>query len=145
MAGSIFFVCHFWSLAHEGLILSALNENTNMRTKVYTIYNTVQKSTISTVPLQIGGFIMNLIGQWCLANMLAVRICDNDAPVCICKQETGHHNLENLKQMYKFIINLVSATKSSFHRYYNFVFRVHKNILTQRSTDYYFKKQWIHI
>lgn len=151
MAWSIFFACHFWNLAHEGLILSALNENINMRTKVYTIYNTVQKSKISTVALQIGGFIMKLIRRWCLANMLVislicfsstavVRIYDKDAHVWICNQETGHHNPENLKQTYKFIINLISAIKSSFHRYYNFVSEVYKNILKQRSIDSYFKK-----
>ena len=80
----------------------------NIRTKVHS-NDTVQKSTISTVALRIGSFIMKMIRQGCLHNNTLVisRICfsstavlridDNDAHVWIFNHETGHHNQENLK------------------------------------------------
>ena len=99
-----------------------------MRTKV-NANNTVQKSMLSAVALQIGSFIMNMIRLGCLENTLVISlICfsstavvrtygGDDAHVCIFNQDTGHHKWENLKQGYKFIINLVPAIKPSFHSY----------------------------
>jgi len=59
----------------EFLFFSAPNENIYIRTKVHA-NNTVQKCMISTVALQIGGFIMKMIRQGCLDNMLVIS--------CIC-------------------------------------------------------------
>jgi H+/gluconate symporter-like permease len=81
---------------------------------------------ISTVALQIGSFTMTMTRQGCLDNTLVispicfsssavVRIYDNDAHVWILNQETGQHNQENLKQRYKFIIELILAIKPSFY------------------------------
>jgi len=49
----------------------------------------------------------------CFSSTAVVRIYDDDDHVWILHQETGHHNQENLKQKYKFIIKLILA---SFHR-----------------------------
>jgi len=80
----------------------------NIRPKVHA-NNTVQKNKISTIVLQIGSFMMNMIRQRCLDNntlvisgirfssTAVVRIDDNDAHVWIFNHETGHHNQENLK------------------------------------------------